>query len=109
MTKTLVSCAAAVAAVSAFLWNAGGAAQAPTRAERIAKVRAELAFMGYEWTQRFALGGHHKVLFKNDKGRYVTYRMAPFNDSEMEQLVEIHSMHGAFDDCSREAQRCLGF
>ncbi|MBK8313746.1 MAG: DUF3604 domain-containing protein [Acidobacteria bacterium] len=87
-----------------------------------------VAYMGYEWTQTYDKGGHHNVFFKNDKGRYVTFREAPrpnilyeklraidqtdnvliiphaheagdwnYNDSEMERLVEIFSMHGSFE------------
>jgi len=36
-----------------------------------------VAYMGYEWTQLYTRGGHHNVIFKQDKGRYVQYREAP--------------------------------
>jgi hypothetical protein len=96
--------------------------------ERANKDGQFVAYMGYEWTQRYMFGGHHNVFFKTDKGRYVTRWEAPkpnqlyeklraidqtdnvliiphahepgdwnYNDSEMERLVEIFSMHGSFE------------
>lgn len=47
-----------------------------------------VAYMGYEWTQRFAFGGHHNVFFKTDKGRYVTRWEAPRPDQLYARLRE---------------------
>ncbi len=45
--------------------------------EKANRPRQFVAYMGYEWTQQFANGGHHNVFFKTDKGRYVTRWEAP--------------------------------
>ncbi len=45
-----------------------------------------VTFMGYEWTQRYTMGGHHNVFFKTDKGRYITFRDAPLISQLYQQL-----------------------
>ncbi|MDX2033923.1 MAG: DUF3604 domain-containing protein [Blastocatellia bacterium] len=48
-----------------------------------------IAYMGYEWTQRYYNGGHHNVFFKTDKGRYVTRWEAPRPNQLYEKLRAI--------------------
>ena len=42
--------------------------------EKANRAGSFVAFMGYEWSVNYQNGGHHNVFFKNDPGRYVTYR-----------------------------------
>ena len=42
--------------------------------EKANRAGSFVAFMGYEWSVNYQSGGHHNVFFKNDPGRYVTYR-----------------------------------
>lgn len=57
--------------------------------ERANEAGRFVAYMGYEWTQQFANGGHHNVFFKTDKGRYVTRWEAPRPNQLYEKLRAI--------------------
>ncbi len=48
--------------------------------------------MGYEWTQQYTKGGHHNVIFKQDKGRYVQYREAPTPPELYSKLRSVDSV-----------------
>jgi hypothetical protein len=50
-----------------------------------------VAFMGYEWTVLAQSGGHHNVFFRNDPGRYATFRQAPVLPELYEKLREIEA------------------
>lgn len=51
-----------------------------------------VAYRGYEWTQTYDKGGHHNVFFKNDRGRYVTWRDAPRPNLLYEKLRAIDAV-----------------
>ena len=48
-----------------------------------------VAFMAYEWTVEWSSAGHHNVFFRNDPGRYATYREAIDKGPFYEKLREI--------------------
>jgi hypothetical protein len=50
-----------------------------------------VAFMGYEWTVLAQSGGHHNVFFRNDPGRYATFRDAPVLPDLYEKLRQIET------------------
>ncbi len=50
-----------------------------------------VAYMGYEWTVLAQFGGHHNVFFRNDPGRYATFRQAPVLPELYERLREIEA------------------
>jgi hypothetical protein len=51
-----------------------------------------VAYMGYEWSMVYQFGGHHNVFFKDDNGRYATWREAPELPELYERLREIQAI-----------------